>query len=209
MIIWISLPVSVIAYFARGYVVSFVKNGGQPVIASVLGSLVLAIFAQSIFHIASRGFYARQDTKTPFVVSIVAVGFTMLLSVIFSMIGLGPDGLGWAQSIGAVLEIFILLFILQKKSRQNLLNKSFWTAFIRMLIASVITGISAYVLTKFLPLRATDNSVFVTIPKFFIISILSMIIYGAASFLLDLEEVQPFFEKLNKILFRNLRPKDK
>ena len=125
------------------------------------------------------------------------------------MIGLGPDGLGWAQSIGAVLEIFILLFILQKKSRQNLLNKSFWTAFIRMLIASVITGISAYVLTKFLPLRATDNSVFVTIPKFFIISILSMIIYGAASFLLDLEEVQPFFEKINKILFRNLRPKDK
>ena len=78
-----------------------------------------------------------------------------------------------------------------------------------MLIASTVTGISAYVLTKFLPLRATDNSVFVTIPKFFSISILSMIIYGAASFLLDLEEVQPFFEKLNKILFRNLRPKDK
>ena len=209
MIIWISLPVSVIAYFARGYVVSFVKNSGQPVIASVLGSLVLAIFAQSIFHIASRGFYARQDTKTPFVVSIIAVGFTMILSIIFSIIGLGPDGLGWAQSIGAVLEIFILLFLLNKKSRQNLLNKGFWTAFIRMLIATIVTSISAYILTKLLPLRATDNSVFVTIPKFFIISILSMIIYGAASFLLDLEEVQPFFEKLNKILFRNLRPKDK
>lgn len=209
MIIWISLPVSVIAYFARGYVVSFVKNGGQPIIASVLGSLVLAIFAQSIFHIASRGFYARQDTKTPFVVSIIAVGFTMILSIIFSIIGLGPDGLGWAQSIGAVLEIFILLFLLQKKSRQNLLNKGFWTAFIRMLIATIVTSISAYVLTKLLPLRATDNSVFVTIPKFFVISLVSLGIYGAASFLLDLEEVQPFFEKLNKILFRNLRPKDK
>lgn len=209
MIIWISLPVSVIAYFARGYVVSFVKNSGQPVIASVLGSLVLAIFAQSIFHIASRGFYARQDTKTPFVVSIIAVGFTMILSIIFSIIGLGPDGLGWAQSIGAVLEIFILLFLLQKKSRQNLLNKDFWTAFIRMLIATIVTSISAYILTKLLPLRATDNSVFVTIPKFFVISLASLAIYGAASFLLDLEEVQPFFEKLNKILFRNLRPKDK
>ena len=209
MIIWISLPVSVIAYFARGYVVSFVKNGGQPIIASVLGSLVLAIFAQSIFHIASRGFYARQDTKTPFVVSIIAVGFTMILSIIFSIVGLGPDGLGWAQSIGAVLEIFILLFLLQKKSRQNLLNKDFWTAFIRMLIATIVTSISAYILTKLLPLRATDNSVFVTIPKFFVISLASLAIYGAASFLLDLEEVQPFFEKLNKILFRNLRPKDK
>ena len=209
MIIWISLPVSVIAYFARGYVVSFVKNGGQPIIASVLGSLVLAIFAQSIFHIASRGFYARQDTKTPFVVSIIAVGFTMILSIIFSIVGLGPDGLGWAQSIGAVLEILILLFLLQKKSRQNLLNKDFWTAFVRMLIATIVTSISAYILTKLLPLRATDNSVFVTIPKFFVISLASLGIYGAASFLLDLEEVQPFFEKLNKILFRNLRPKDK
>ena len=209
MIVWISLPVSVIAYFARGYVVSFVKNGGQPVIASILGSLVLAIFAQSIFHIASRGFYARQDTKTPFIVSIIAVGFTMVLSVIFSIIGLGPDGLGWAQSIGAILEIFILLFILQKKSRQNLLNKDFWSAFFRMLVATVVTSVSAYILTKLLPLRSTDVSVFVTIPKFLAISLGSMAIYFAASFLLDLEEVQPFFEKLNKILFRNLKPKDK
>ena len=124
------------------------------------------------------------------------------------MIGFWPDGLGWAQSIGAVLEIFILLFILQKKSRQNLLNKSFWSAFSRMLVATIVTGVSAYILTKFIPLRATDNSIFVTIPKFLIISIVSMIIYFAASFLLDLEEVQPFFEKLNKILFRNIRPKD-
>ena len=209
MIVWISLPVSVVAYFARGYVVSFVKNGGQPVIASILGSLVLAIFAQSIFHIASRGFYARQDTKTPFIVSIIAVGFTMVLSVVFSIIGLGPDGLGWAQSIGAILEIFILLFILQKKSRQNLLNKDFWSAFFRMLVATVVTSVSAYILTKLLPLRSTDVSVFVTIPKFLAISLGSMAIYFAASFLLDLEEVQPFFEKLNKILFRNLKPKDK
>lgn len=116
MIIWISLPVSVIAYFARGYVVSLAKNGGQPIIASVLEVLVLAIFAQSIFHIASRGFYLEQDTKTPFIVSIIAVGFTMILSIIFIIIGLGPDGLGWAQSIGAVLEILILLFLLRKIS---------------------------------------------------------------------------------------------
>ena len=78
-----------------------------------------------------------------------------------------------------------------------------------MLLATIVTGVSAYILTKLLPLRATDNSVFVIIPKFFIISVISLTSYLAASFLLDLEEVQPFFEKLNKILFRNVRPKDK
>jgi peptidoglycan biosynthesis protein MviN/MurJ (putative lipid II flippase) len=37
MITWISLPVSVVAYFSRGYVVNFIKNGGDAIIASILG----------------------------------------------------------------------------------------------------------------------------------------------------------------------------
>ena len=111
MIIWISLPVAAIAFFTRGYVVSFISNIGNNdsngTIASVLGTLCIAIFARSIFHIASRGFYAYQDTKTPFRVSIVAIGLTILFSVWFYFMGLGVDGLGMAQSLGALIEILI------------------------------------------------------------------------------------------------------
>ena len=207
MIVWISLPVSAIAYFARGYVVNFIKNGGDPVIASVLGALVLAIFAQSVFHIASRGFYARQDTKTPFVVSIIAIGLSMVLSVVFTQMGYGPNGLGWAQSIGAVLEMFLLLGILNKRSKNKLFNKDFWSATIRMLIATLITAVTAYIMTKLLPLLATDNSFFVTFPKFLLISLVSLVVYLAASYLMDLEEVVPIFNWLNKALFRNITEK--
>ena len=42
-IVWISLPVAIIAFFIRGYVVNFIKNGGDPKIASVLGSFVIPI----------------------------------------------------------------------------------------------------------------------------------------------------------------------
>jgi putative peptidoglycan lipid II flippase len=207
MIVWISLPVTVVAYFARGYVVNFIKNGGDPLIASVLGALVLAIFAQSVFHIASRGFYARQDTKTPFVVSVVSIGFSMILSVLFTKWGFGPDGLGWAQSIGAVIEMFILLGILNRRSKNKLFDKTFWSATWRMIIASVVTGIVAYLMTKLLPLLATDNSFFVTFPKFLVISIVSMIVYFVASYLLELEEVVPIFNWVNKALFRNITEK--
>ncbi len=207
MIVWISLPVSVIAYFARGYVVNFIKNGGDPIIASVLGALVLAIFAQSVFHIASRGFYARQDTKTPFIVSVIAIGFSIVLSILFTKWGFGPDGLGWAQSIGAVLEMFILLGILNKRSKSRLFNKTFWSGTWRMVIASIITGLSAYVMTKFFPLLATDNSFFVTFPKFMLISLVSIFVYFVASFLMDLEEVIPIFNWLSKALFRNISEK--
>lgn len=209
MIVWITLPVAVIAFFTRGYVVSFVSNIGNNdsngTIASVLGTLVVAIFARSIFHIASRGFYAYQDTKTPFVVSIVAVGATMLLSIAFYFLGLGVDGLGIAQSIGAMLEIIILLFILQRRSEGQILDKDFWKAFLKMLFATAIAGCVAFSLTKFIPLRATDSSLVITIPKFFLIAGASIVSYVIASFFLNLEEVKPILGYVKKILFKNVK----
>lgn len=203
-IIWISLPVAVIAFFARGYVVSFIKNGGDTLIASVLGTLVIAIFARSVFHIASRGFYAKQDTRTPFIVSIVAVGLSTLLAVLFTMMGFGPEGLGYAQSIGALLEIVILIGLLQKGSKNKLLSKSFWKGFYKMLIATVITGAIAYSMTKFFPLRSTDVSILATLPKFLLISLVSIIAYIVSGYFLGLPEVDPIVQKVKKLLFRNV-----
>ena len=204
-IIWISLPVATVAFFARGYVVNFIKNGGDPLISSILGTLVLAILARSIFHIASRGFYAYQDTKTPFIVSIFAIGSTILLSMLFYVFGYGTDGLGWAQSLGAVLEIIILLFILNRRSKRELLNRDFVKGVSRMLFATLITACVAYSMTKFFPLMATDNSFFSTFPKFCLISAVSLVAYLLASYFLGLEEAEPILEKLKKLLFGNLK----
>ena len=208
-ITWISLPVAVIAFFGRGYVTSFISNIGNNdsngTIASILGTLCLAIFARSIFHIASRGFYAHQDTKTPFVVSIFAIGLTIVLSVWFYLLGWGVDGLGLAQSLGAVVEIIILLYILQKRSRGELLDKAFWKATVRMVFATVITGCVAFSMTKFIPLMATDNSLVITIPKFLVISTVSVASYLVASYFLELREAKPVFQYFKKILFRNAK----
>ena len=208
-ITWIALPVAVIAFFARGYITSFISNIGNNdsngTIASILGALCLAIFARSVFHIASRGFYANQDTKTPFVVSIFAIGLTIVLSVWFFFLGWGVDGLGWAQSIGAMVEIVILLYILQKRSRGELLDKAFWKATVRMLFATVITGCVAFSMTKFIPLMATDTSLVITIPKFLLISAASVMAYLIASYFLDLKEAKPIFKYFKKILFRNAK----
>lgn len=208
-IIWISLPVAIIAYFGRGYVTSFISNIGNNdsngTISSILGTLCIAIFARSIFHIASRGFYACQDTKTPFLVSIIAIGFTIILSVWFYSLGWGVDGLGWAQSIGAMLEIIILLYILQRRSRNELLDKSFWQAFFRMLVATTVAGCVAFSMTKFIPLMATDNSLVITVPKFLLIAAISMLSYLLASYFLNLKESKPIFAYIKKILFRNAK----
>ena len=208
-ITWIALPVSVIAFFGRGYVTSFISNIGNNdsngTIASVLGTLCIAIFARSIFHIASRGFYAYQDTKTPFLVSIFAIGLTIILSIWFYLLGWGVDGLGLAQSLGAIIEIVVLLYILQRRSGWMLLDRVFWRALTRMGFATVVTGCVAFSMTKFVPLMATDTSLVITIPKFLLISGVSAISYLLASYFLSLKEATPIFRYFKKILFRNVK----
>ncbi len=208
-ITWIALPVSVIAFFGRGYVTSFISNIGNNdsngTIASVLGTLCIAIFARSIFHIASRGFYAYQDTKTPFLVSIFAIGLTIILSIWFYLLGWGVDGLGLAQSLGAIIEIVVLLYILQRRSGWMLLDRVFWRAITRMGFATVVTGCVAFSMTKFVPLMATDTSLVITIPKFLLISGVSAISYLLASYFLSLKEATPIFRYFKKILFRNVK----
>ncbi len=209
MIIWIALPVAAIAFFTRGYVTSFISNIGNNdsngTIASVLGTLCVAIFARSVFHIASRGFYAYQDTKTPFVVSIVTVGLTIALSIGLFFADWGVDGLGLAQSIGAMIEIVILLYILQKHSHDALLNKPFWQGTFRMLIATGVTSCVAFSMTKFVPLMATDTSLVITIPKFLLIAAVSLLAYLVASYFLNIKEAKPIFQYIKKILFRNVK----
>ena len=208
-IIWIALPVSVIAFFTRGYVTSFISNIGNNdsngTIASVLGVLCIAIFARSVFHIASRGFYAFQDTKTPFFVSIFAIGLTIIFSIWFYLIGWGVDGLGLAQSIGAIIEIIILLYILQKRARGELLTRGFWQGVLRMVFATLITGCVAFSMTKFIPLMATDTSLVITIPKFLLIAAVSALSYLVASYFLDIKETRPIIDYFKKILFKNVK----
>ena len=208
-ITWIALPVSVIAFFTRGYVTSFISNIGNNdsngTIASVLGVLCIAIFARSVFHIASRGFYACQDTKTPFIVSIFAIGLTILISIWFYLIGWGVDGLGLAQSIGAVIEIIILLYLLQRRAGGELLTKGFWRGISRMLFATLITGCVAFSMTKFIPLMVTDTSLVITIPKFLLISAISCFAYLVACYFLDIREAKPVIAYFKKILFRNVK----
>ena len=203
-IIWIAMPVAVIAFFARGYVVNFIRNGGDPLIAAILGTLVVSIFCRSVFHIAARGFYAHQNTKTPLIISIVAIGLNIGLAVIFTISGFGPEGLALAQSIGAFIEVVILLAIQHFQMRGKLLNRHFWQGFFKTAVASAIAGAIAYSMTKFFPLLATDSSFFDTFPKFCLIVSTSLVSYIIAGYFLGLEEVRPITAKLKKILFRNV-----
>ncbi len=204
-IIWISLPVSIIAFFIRGYVVFFIKNGGDAKIASVLGALVVAIFTQSLYHIVARGYYAKQQLKKPLIISIIAFVVQVVFAILLSYLNFGPEGLAYAMSISALFEVVVLLACENRDMNHELLNKKFWVSMGKMLAASLIAGVVSYILTKLLPLRATDISFLAVFPKFCLIVCGSLLVYIFTCVLLGVEEVKPVINKIFGALFKNVK----
>ncbi len=204
VIIWMAMPVSVITFFTRGYVVHFIRNTGDPMMAGILGCLVVAILFRTIYHMAARAFYAQQDTKTPLNISFAAIGLNVVLAIVLSMVlKMGAYGLAWAQSTVAVIEVVILFVVLEKRI-PHLFDTSFVVAILRMIMASTVAGIVCYLMLQVLPFRESDSSFFSAFPKFMIIAGVSFLAYGLMSRMLKLPEVEPIIKQVNKFLFVRL-----
>ena len=204
IIFWMALPVSVVIFFTRGYVVHFISNGGVQLIAGILGCLVVAILFRTIYHMAARAFYARQDTKTPLYISIFSITLNIILAIVLSMVlKMGAYGLAWAQSTVAVLEVVVLLAVMNRQM-PKLFDMTFVRAIFKMIFAGIITGVVCYIGVLVLPFRYHDDSFFSAFPKFVIISLVSFGAYAAASKWLKLPEIDPILARLKKVLFGRL-----
>ncbi len=204
IIFWMALPVSVVIFFTRGYVVHFISNGGDQLIAGILGCLVVAILFRTIYHMAARAFYARQDTKTPLYISIFSITLNIILAIVLSMVlKMGAYGLAWAQSTVAVLEVVVLLAVMNRQM-PKLFDMAFVRAIFKMILAGIITGVVCYIGVLVLPFRYHDDSFFSAFPKFVIISMVSFGVYAMASKWLKLPEIDPILSRLKKVLFGRL-----
>ncbi len=189
VIIWLALPVSAIAFFGRGYLVDFIKIGGDVLMASILGILCIAILFRSIYHISARSFYAQQDTKTPLFISFFAIGLNIFLAIWFTLgLNLGAYGLALASAIVSAVEVLIL-FIMMGRSTKGLFDSKFMSGIMRMVIATALMSIVTYTCVSFMSLRATDRSFFVSFPRFAIIVAISLSVYLFLSWVFKLQEI--------------------
>lgn len=197
-VFWLSLPVAVITFFARGFVVQFIKVGGDQLIADILAILVISLLCSSIFYTIVRGFYAHQDTKTPFLVSLFAIGINIALAVFFSLVlDLGPYGLAFAHSIGSALELIILMIILSRRFA-GIFDKTFRHALYKMFFAAAICGVVTYFFVRTFPFLASETSFFMTFPKFFLIASVGLLTYALVSVALGLSEISPIKNRIIK-----------
>lgn len=206
IIIWLALPVAVIAFLGRGYLVAFIKVGGDPTMVGILGVLAVAILFRSIYHLASRSFYAQQDTRTPLYISIGVILLNIILASLFVFtFNLGIFGLAAAQSIVAFVEVMILFSIMAHRIK-GLFDTQFVNGILRMISATGLMFVVTYIMIKTFNLTAFGESLFALLPPFVLIVAVSLTSYLVASRALQLEEAGPVINKLKYIIFRPVKP---
>ncbi|MBX4190736.1 virulence factor MviN [Candidatus Saccharibacteria bacterium] len=203
-IIWLVVPVIVIAFFTRGYLARLIFKNPQPAIAEALGFLTGAIFFRTIYSLISRWFYSQKDTRTPLFVSLFAIVLNIYLA--FTLVKQTNDvsGLAIAQSIVAAVEVFILVVIMLKRDRK-LFNAEFWGGVSRILSVTGFTILVTYMMVSIIPLATGDRGFIKLSAKLLAIIIPTFVLHIWLSALFGLEEVRPITKKLRSLILKPVR----
>ena len=162
-ILFLTLPATAILIVIRIPVVRLVFGASQfnweatVLTGATLAFLAIGLSAQAISLLLVRGFYALKDTKTPVIVSLIVVTVNIVLSL-YAIIVLKFDvwSIGFANSISAVLSAILLFWTLHFKiGKFNL--KMVLIPLLKMLMATIIMGISLYI-----PIKLLDAVIFDT-----------------------------------------------
>jgi putative peptidoglycan lipid II flippase len=203
VIIWLTIPVVIIAFYARGYLARFIFSQNAPEIATIFGFLTIAIFFRTIYAIISRWFYAQKDTVTPLVVSIFVILLNIILAYLLSRPGsYGIAGLAIAQSMVATIEVIILSFIMVARDRK-LLDWGFWAGIAKIVSVAGFSLVAGFIMISIYPLGIDDRG-FAVATKLTFISMVVLSVHVSVSALFSLEEVRPVFKRIKTILFKSI-----
>ncbi len=200
-ILYLALPASVILLVLRIPLVRLVFGARTfPWEATILTGKVVAIFSFSIFaqaaiQILVRAFYALQDTKTPFLIAALAVGFNVFFSFLFTFrFDWGVLGLSLAASLASIIHCFFLIVFLQNKL-DFLGKKLFFVPLAKIVLATFLTGFALWLPMRlldklFLDTTKTINLIALTV----IAGLCGLAVYFLFSYVLRIEELKRFYK---------------
>ena len=205
VMIWISVPIIVIAYFARGYLARLIFGDAAPQVAIIFGFFAVAIFFRIVYAMVSRYFYAHKDTKTPLFVSIFAIALNIFLAFqLAKPDAYGAAGLALAQSMVAASEVAILVAIMVHRDHK-LIDKDFLSGISRIASVTGFTLLVGYIMIKLLPLQRADRGFITLGSKLAIITIVTLSVHLLVSWLFEMEEAKAIVKKTRQIALRPVR----
>lgn len=203
--------------------------------ATVQTGMILSVYAigvtfQTLMSILSRAFFALHDTRTPVKISFIGLALLIVGDIVLVRVFNLPV---WALAASFTFSIFvevIILMILLNKKIGGIIDKSFFGHIIKIVVATVTSGVSMYLLIRVfdrsvwvkslsflsgidvtnnfpfqrfvLDTRYTANLLILTIMTF----VIGLTVYVLASLLLKIPETKYFFSVFKKLILKKVIP---
>ncbi len=153
-ILFVTIPAAAFFIISRTAMVRLFYGGekfdweGTILTAFTLSYFALSIPAHSIYYFLTRCFYAVFDTKTPFYISIFAIGLNAALSIWFTIVLKLPVwSLALAFSIAMTIHVALLFYVLYRKIKGlNILL--FLEESLKITVATFNTAVLTYFLMR-------------------------------------------------------------
>lgn len=181
--------------FLRG---AFTQDNVTMTSIALIGYAV-GLVGMSIRLIASRAYYAFQDSKTVMTNSAITVGMNIILNLVLMPL-LGIGGLALATSISVTISTVVLFYGLKKQLGQLGL-KQYLTIAIKCGLASLAMGAVSYLvytgIISILPMSNLYNAV-----ALFVAVGVGAIVYSVLCYVLKVDEVRNVVSRIKVILMR-------
>ncbi len=147
-IIFITLPISVGMIVLRFPLIRVLFQHGHFTAADTAATAIpllyfaVGIVAQSMIQILPRMFYALQDTWTPVILGLVAMGVN-ILAMILLVKPLAHGGLAFATSISALVNMILLIYVLRRRLG-TMDGRRLLVTLVKSLTASLVMGAAVW-----------------------------------------------------------------
>jgi peptidoglycan biosynthesis protein MviN/MurJ (putative lipid II flippase) len=203
---WMTVPVVIVAFFCRGYLARLIYGDVAPQVALIFGYLTVAIIFRIIYAMISRYFYAYKDTKTPLIVSIIAIGANIILAFnLATNEAYGIAGLALAQSIAAGIEVVILIGIMLWRDRKLFNDIEFWSGMWRIVGISGFCVVAGFIMLQLYPLGLNDRGLITIGAKVAGISTVVFGVHLGLSSLFGLRESTAVIDRIKKFIIKPIR----
>ena len=153
-ILLMAVPASVGLIMLREPLISFLYQRGKfderdvQLTAWALLWYAAGLVGHSVMEVLTRAFYAQQDTKTPVIIGVIAMGLNVLFSILFAryfaQIGWFPlGGLALANSLATAFEA-TALFIFMRRRLNGIEGRSLVDGAWRVTVAALGMGIGLF-----------------------------------------------------------------
>ncbi len=200
LVLFLIIPATIGMLVLRHQIIDVVLTYGQFtkndafLTASVLGFLLISLFAQSLIPLLSRGFYAFHNTKTPLFSGFISVLIMIAGSVFLALrLDMGIAGIAIAFTVGHIVYFLLLFILLQKKVGQGLIN---WASALKIVIISTIMGSAVQIAKISAPFPEKILSQFAHLIAY---TLVGLVVYFALAAFLGMSQFKTLWKHVRRL----------